>query len=75
MYRQLHTESLGKVSTSGSLGLEEQSLVLLGSEGDSHLTTQRSAIATAAVSVLGEGVINLLVGHGWLCICRYRYKR
>ena len=61
MYRQTHTESLRKVSTSGSLGLEEQSLVLLGSQSDGHLTTQRSAIAT--IAVLSEGVVNLLGRH------------
>lgn len=61
MYRQKHTKSLGKVSTSGTFGLEEQSLVLLGGESNGHLTTQRSAIAT--VSVLSESVVNLLGRH------------
>ena len=57
----MHTESLWKVSTSGSLGLEEQSLILLGGESNGHLTTQRSAVAT--VSVLSESVVNLLGRH------------
>lgn len=69
-----HTKSLGEVSASGAFGLEEQSLVLLGGESNGHLTTQRSAIATGTVSVLGEGVVNLLVGHDWSCMGWYGYE-
>jgi hypothetical protein len=58
-----HTELLSKVSSSGSLGLEEQSLVLLGGESDSHLTTQGGAIAIATGLVLSKGVVNLLSRH------------
>jgi hypothetical protein len=61
---ELHTESLGEVSSSGSFGLEEQSLVLLGRECDSHLTTQWSTIAAGLI--LGQGVVDLLGRHDWL---------
>lgn len=58
-----HTELLSKVSSSGSFGLEEQSLVLLGGEGNGHLTTQGGAIAIATGLVLSKGVVNLLSRH------------
>jgi hypothetical protein len=36
-----HTESLCQISMSGCIGLEEQSFILLRSQIDSHLATQR----------------------------------
>jgi hypothetical protein len=56
-----HTESLGQISSSGSFGLEEQSLVLLGCESDGHLTTQWGAVPAGLV--FGHGVVNLLGRH------------
>lgn len=65
---QRHTKSLGKVSTSGSFGLEEQSLVLFRSESHGHLATQGCTIAAGAV--LGQAVVDLLGRHCWWSLYR-----